>query len=287
MCEKQTTKRMDNPEDTLLKRQIVYAGDILHQFHEFPGEYCGPLANEYPNPQGGIPRVDGAYVVKINETEYVMNIEDESIRVDENSLIKLDRYRRNLEYSQDLPVISVIRTPLSKDKCQKILKSSPTLCLCPWIISLKDCDGAKRLSNITTKIKNNVALEKVEAMNLVMIPRMFEKNQEEILEKVCILLHDLKIEDAYFKFELIMEMRCVIHKYAKTIDDIERLEGVIGLQQAKTAMDFQNQLLIEQGIEQGRFDMALEIKRAEGIEKAIAMSGFSREELENEKLNGR
>ena len=33
--------------------------------------------------------------------------------------------------------------------------------------------------------------------------------------------------------------------------------------------------------------MALEIKRAEGIEKAIAMSGFSREELENEKLNGR
>lgn len=54
-----------------------------------------------------------------------------------------------------------------------------------------------------------------------------------------------------------------------------------------TAWDFQNQLLIDQGIEQGRFEMALEIKRVMGIEKAIAISGFSKEELENEKLNGR
>ena len=54
-----------------------------------------------------------------------------------------------------------------------------------------------------------------------------------------------------------------------------------------TARDFQDQLLIAQGIEQGRFEMALEIKRVMGIEKAIAMSGFSKEELEREKLNGR
>ncbi len=55
------------------------------------------------------------------------------------------------------------------------------------------------------------------------------------------------------------------------------------LKQAMTARDFQNQLLIEQG----RFEMALEIKRVMGIEKAIAISGFSKEELESEKLNGR
>ena len=59
------------------------------------------------------------------------------------------------------------------------------------------------------------------------------------------------------------------------------------LKQAMTARDFQDQLLIAQGIEQGRFEMALEIKRVMGIEKAIAMSGFSKEELEREKLNGR
>ena len=63
--------------------------------------------------------------------------------------------------------------------------------------------------------------------------------------------------------------------------------GVIDLKQAMSARDFQDQLLIEQGIEQGRFEMALEIKRVMGIEKAITISGFSKEELESEKLNGR
>jgi hypothetical protein len=58
-----------------------------------------------------------------------------------------------------------------------------------------------------------------------------------------------------------------------------------------TAMEHQNNLLIkqgiEQGIEQGNFQMALKVKREFGIDKAVEMSGFSKEELENEKLNNR
>ena len=59
--------------------------------------------------------------------------------------------------------------------------------------------------------------------------------------------------------------------------------GVIGLQKAMSAMEYQKQLIFEQG----KFEVALKIKEVDGIEKAIAMSGFSREELESGKLNGR
>ena len=70
---------------------------------------------------------------------------------------------------------------------------------------------------------------------------------------------------------------------------------MIGLQEAKTAMDFQKQLIfnegfdsgrdqgIEQGIEQGEFVMALKIKEELGIEKALELSNFSRSELESGK----
>ena len=63
------------------------------------------------------------------------------------------------------------------------------------------------------------------------------------------------------------------------------------MKQAMTARDFQDQLLIAQGFIQGyvigiimgfvqfEFEMALEIMRDEGIEKAAAISGFSKEEL--------
>ena len=45
------------------------------------------------------------------------------------------------------------------------------------------------------------------------------------------------------------------------------------------------QRLIDEGFKQGAFEMALKIKREFGLEKAIELSGFSRHELESEKLN--
>ncbi|MBR0271163.1 MAG: hypothetical protein IJQ68_04120 [Methanobrevibacter sp.] len=39
------------------------------------------------------------------------------------------------------------------------------------------------------------------------------------------------MEDFSVKKELIYSMQCMIHKYAKSIDDINRLEGMIGLNQ--------------------------------------------------------
>ncbi len=118
-------------------------------------------------------------------------------------------------------------------------------------------------------------------MDLIIIVKMFENNQEQVLEKVCELLSILQIEDDDFKLELKFQMQCVIHKYAKTLDDIERLEGVIGLQEAITAREFQDRLLIDRG----KFARALEIKKKLGISEATRISGFSIEELEKEELN--
>lgn len=242
-------RRMDKPDDNLLKRQSAYASDVIHEYHDFPGTYDGPCVNEYPNAQRGVPRTDSTYFVKIKGKRYVMNVEDESTRVDETTLIKIDNYRVNIEYGTKLPVISAIRTIVPIKNCTRVFVKSATLTLTPIMVSYPEMDGSKRLSNISSKINSNQILTNVEAMDLVMIPKMFSSKQDEILEEVCVLLQKLKIEDELFKMELILEMRCVIHKYARTLEDIERLEGVIGLQKAMTARQFQDQLLINQGID--------------------------------------
>ena len=41
----------------------------------------------------------------------------------------------------------------------------------------------------------------------------------------------------------------------------------------------------EEGIEEGRFNLAIELKNTLGIDKAIELSGFTKKELENEKLS--
>lgn len=214
-----------------------------------------------------------------------MNWEDESNGIDRNTLEKSNRYRRNLEYVFKTDVISSITTPKPLPKYKLELTTSPTLKFQPITISYSEWDGRERLSTITTKIENKQFLSKVEAMNLIMIPKMFTENQDKILEKVCELLSQLKIEDSDFKLELVLEMRCVIHKYAKTLKDINRLEGVIGLQEAVTAKQFQDQKLINHGIKQGAFQMALKFKKTLGIELTTQISEFTKEELETEKLN--
>ena len=42
---------------------------------------------------------------------------------------------------------------------------------------------------------------------------------------------------------------------------------------------------MKKGIEEGRFNLAIELKNTLGIDKAIELSGFTRKELENEKLS--
>ena len=42
---------------------------------------------------------------------------------------------------------------------------------------------------------------------------------------------------------------------------------------------------IEKGIKEGRFNLAIELKNTLGIDKAIELSGFTKKELENEKLS--
>ena len=97
------------------------------------------------------------------------------------------------------------------------------------------------------------------------------------------------MENVFFKYELVLEMRCMIHIYAETLEDITRLEEVIGLQNSciamQQAMEQRDQALIEQGKEEGNFEMALKFKEVLGLEETLLISGFSREELENEKLN--
>ncbi len=110
--------------------------------------------------------------------------------------------------------------------------------------------------------------------------KCLQKKQEVVLENVCILLPQDRINDVNFKLELIFEMECVIHKYGKTIEDIDRLEEAIGMQEAKTARQYQDQKLIQKGYNQCAFELTLKLKKEIGIEEIYGLTGISKAELE-------
>ena len=292
MVSRKKVERMDKPLDTLAKRQSAYIGDVIHEYYQFPGKYDGPCQNEYPDALGSIPRIDAGYFLRIDNKRYIMNIEDESKIITEETLLKSDRYKLLLEYAFKIPVISAITTIAPIEKCKTVLHKSPTQALKPFIRSYPTSKAEKILSSITDKIEHGDTLSKVEALELIMLPKRFMHNHTEVLEKVCNLLKILKVDDKYFKYELILEMKCIIHKYAVTLNDIEHFEEVIGLTGVKTAMEYQKEALIKQGKKQGyeqgikeKFELALKIKNTFGINKALELSKFTYNELNTEIIN--
>ena len=82
-------------------------------------------------------------------------------------------------------------------------------------------------------------------------------------------------------------MRCVIHKYAKTVEDIKRLEEGIGLPNAKTARQFFEDKLFNEGKAEGfsegrtegHLEMAVKFVEKFGVDAVADASGFSRDEI--------
>lgn len=244
--------RITNPEDALIKRQAAYAGDVKHKYYNLPGEYISPCVNEIPKADGTRLRVDSAYFILLDGEEMVMNHEDESSRVDEKTLKKIYDYAITLEYFFGLHSVSAISTTVPIEKCQTKYKPSPSITFEPIIKSCPEYDEWEKINIIVDKIENNESFLNEEALDLVMIPRMANGNHEKILETVCELLTKIKLLDEEFRLELVIEMRYMIHKYARTLKDISRLEEVIGLHERMTAREYQDRLLIEKGRNEGR-----------------------------------
>ena len=82
-------------------------------------------------------------------------------------------------------------------------------------------------------------------------------------------------------------------EYAKTVECIERLGEVIGLKLAGSNLEYPDNWYVDvlfssgkaegwaEGIEIGKLEMTVRFKEEFGIDEAVKISGFSREEIEN------
>ena len=305
-------RRMKNPEDRLRKRSHAILGETVHQYFNLPGQYIGAIENEIPDGDNKEKKTDGSYIVKIDKIEMIINIEDESSGITKESLNKSFGYAINMIYAHKLPIYSVITTPIPLEKCEKEYYYSKTLLFKPKIISFNEFDGDEKLKKYENKTNKEEYFSNIEGYDLINIPRMYDKNNAEILEKVCILFSKMKMKDDLIKYELGKCLECVIHKYAKTLDDINRLEEVINMTKVvnhrKEFIKNIQQKGIKQGINQGRkqgikqgikqglnqgikqgqkegeIKLARKIAETIGIEETTKITGISKEEILNKKI---
>ena len=255
--------RMRFPSDTFVKRQFTYLGEYAHEFHNLPGKYIGSETNEYPDITGSNKKADVVYSVEMDDkTIMLINLEDETSFVNEKTFDKIYGYKNLIFYKNKLPVISAITTTIPLEKCLKEMWISPTDYLKPLIKSLPYEGAWKRLNILIDKCKKQEEFSAIEGLELINMPRHCTKDQDLAVEMICKELLNLNIEDQFVKNELIYSMQCMIHQYAKTAQDITRLEEMIGLQKIMK----ERSPVLDNMKREGRNE-GIEIGRKEGLEK--------------------
>ena len=284
-------KRIDKPQDTLRKRQVLFSGEPFHEFLQLPGKYLRPCLNELPTDENKQKRADATYYGEIDGKLTIFNPEDESQKVGQDELFQSYDYNTILKKGfKEIDVYSVITTQLPLSKCIKAISVDYNLIYSPDIKSyVTNYDGDKILSRMTKQISDygNI-ISDVDAIKIIMLPFMFQNNQDKVLEKSCVLLKEAKLENEEFRNELILQKQCVIHKFAKTFEDIERLEDVIGLKLAGSNLEYPDNWYVDalfssgrvKGRVEGSLEMAVRFKEVLGIDEVVRISGFSREEIE-------
>ena len=114
------------------------------------------------------------------------------------------------------------------------------------------------------------------------------------IKEVCTLIEEIKTKKLFDNDEMFLPLILAIKQYVSNEKEQENLIKVLTMDMSadKIYEKVMNSGILEQGIkigmkkgiEEGRFNLAIELKNTLGIDKAIELSGFTRKELENETL---
>lgn len=314
-------KKMYNPEDMFIKRSNTYLGRVMHSFLKLPGRYVNSRTNQYPDFFGKERKTDATILVDLElemeesevlessyevfvsekETEeipqlaeclhnekgkMIIDIEDESSKVDKQTLAKDFEYNYIIHYESGLPVYSVITTPIPLKRCKTCYISGNTV-FKPIIKSYDEMDGEAKLKEFQEKYERGEYFSDLEGYELISIPRMYGEKGNEVIEEVCILFNKIKMKNGRVKIQLARCLDCLINKYGGTLEEINRLEGLINMTKLinleKEYEDRLRQEGEEKGRQEGKLELARKLVKEYGVDEVVRISGLSKEKILNEK----
>lgn len=129
--------------------------------------------------------------------------------------------------------------------------------------------------------------------------RVNEKSRYQKVKEVCSLIEDIKNNKLFDDEKMYLPLILAINQYVAYESERKKLIEVLtmGMSADEIYEKVMSSGVFEQGLEEGlekglkkgreegEFNMALQIKESLGVDEAARISGFSKEELENEKLN--
>ncbi|WP_458406273.1 hypothetical protein [Methanobrevibacter sp.] len=226
----------------------------------------------------------------------LLNFEFQDVKIKKENLKKYMEYKVHLQCQSGKPVVTVIICTYHIKSEVFIYNETETSILKPIIHYLVDYYDKVKYLSLKNKIMNNLRLSHREIQYLILLPFMVhKKSRQEKVKDVCSLIEEIKNKKLFDNNEMYLPLILAIKQYVSDEKEKNKLIEVLTMDMPADEIyeKVMNSGIYEKGLEEGReigheegeFKMAIKIKKSFGIEEAIRLTGFSREELENEVLN--
>ena len=131
------------------------------------------------------------------------NVESQSSATYAKELLRFNEYQKYASIKHRKSVNTIILYTGNPNHGKYELWISETNLLKPKFVIFKEMDGTVKFNNLKYKVNNNIALNDIEAQDMVLIPLMeLDENVENIVEELCHLLMKDRSIDENFKFKL-------------------------------------------------------------------------------------
>lgn len=222
----------------------------------------------------------------------LLNFEFQDNKIGDEHLKRYMDYKVALQCQSGKKVVTVIICTYHIKSEVYVYEETETSILRPIIHYLTDSYDKVKYLSLKNKIRNNRIFSQREIQYLVLSPFMVAKNDRtRIIKDVCLLIEEIKKHGLYDDSKMYFPLVLAINQYVSDENEREKLIEVLTMdepvdeiyEKVMSSGIFEKGL--DQGLEEGKFEFALKYKRLHGIDEAVKFSGFSREELENERID--
>ena len=224
----------------------------------------------------------------------ILNFEFQDIKIQKKHLKKYMDYKVHLQCQSGKRVVTVIICTYHIKSDIYIFNETETSILKPIVHYLIDYYDEVKYLSIKNKINNYLKLSHNEIQYLILMPFMISKNfRYERIRTVCGLIEVIRMNQLFDYDEMYLPLVLAIKQYISDEDEQNKLIEVLTMDMPvdevyeKVMSSGIYEKGLEQGLEQGlenEFAMALRIMESFGIDEAVRISRFSREDLERGEL---
>ena len=214
--------------DATIKYSSLAFRKRQHQYLKLPGEYIRRYPTEVVLPNMETGRMDELYSVRVKEGIMLINLEEESEKVSNETLKKFGKYKTFGSFIYGLPFSTAVICMKNPINFPEEYETSPTDITRPIYIYFTEKELRKKYKNLINNIDQNNILSEDEALSIAFIPKYIsDKQAPTICESLAIVFEKAIIPDKALKRDVAVILMTMILKHVKGTKKQNKLIGMM------------------------------------------------------------